>query len=99
MFDPTVALLMEIQRLSGLRRIKARDGWISLTQELLERTGLIIRGRRHRALKRLMDTGSLELRRLNTYGNKVEYRLNPNWAKPKAEVVDLAAVRKAQRPA
>jgi hypothetical protein len=57
------------------------------------------RHRRYRILRQVKADGVLEIRRLNTYGNKVEYRLNPNWAKPKAEVVDLAAVRKARKRA
>jgi hypothetical protein len=95
--DPAVALLLEIKRLSGLRRFKRRDGWMPLTQELLERTNCANRFRRYRALKRLMATGVMEIRRLNTFGNKAEFRINPDWAKPKAEVVDLATARKARR--
>ena len=99
MYSPETALIAEMQRLSGLRRYKQRDGWMPLTQEILERVGLLDEDRRYRVLRQVRADGVLEVRRLNTYGNKVEYRLNPAWAKPKAGVVDLAAVRKARKRA
>jgi hypothetical protein len=96
LLDPAASLLLELLRLSGLRRIQHRDGWIPVTQALAERVGIADRDRRCRIVKRLRAAGILEVRQLNTCGNKVEYRLNPNWAKREAEVIDLAAVRKAQ---
>jgi hypothetical protein len=93
LFDPTLALVLEIQRLAGLRRVQRHDGWLALTQELLERVALTDGDRRYRAVRRLVRLGVLEIRRLNTYGNKVEYRVNPNWTKPKAEVIDPGAFR------
>jgi hypothetical protein len=99
LFDSASALVMEMQRLSGQRRYKKRDGWMVLTHEILERVGLLNKQRRYRVLQRTRAADVVESRRLNAYGNKVEYRLNPNWAKPKAEVVDLAAMRKARKRA
>jgi hypothetical protein len=97
LLSPESALILELQRLSGQRRYKGCDGWVSLTQELLERVGLLNKDRRYKAMRRVQAAGIMEVRRLNTYGNKLEYRLNPDWVKPKAEVVDLTAVRKARR--
>ena len=96
LFSPAVALILDLQRLSGLSRIRRRDGWMQLTQEILSRVGVSDKNRRYRTLQGLTAEGVLEVRRLNTYGNKLEYRLNPHWAKPKAEVVDPAAARSAR---
>jgi hypothetical protein len=80
-----------------MRRVQRREGWIRFTQDLVERTGIADKKRRYRVLCRLRAMGVFEVRRLNASGNKVEYRLDPNWAKPRAEVIELAAVRTARK--
>jgi hypothetical protein len=93
-----VALWLDMKRQSGLRSVKARDGWAPWTQDVLERTNLIDRGQRYRARRYLSVTAdAIEVRRLNTYGNKLEYRLRPGWPAPRAEVIDLTAARKARK--
>ena len=94
LFDPAAALLLELLRVSGLRSTKRRDGWILLDQERLAALRLDDKGVRHRAMQRLRARGVIEVR--SRYGRKLEYRLDPNWVKPKAAVVDLESVRKAR---
>jgi hypothetical protein len=91
-----VILHLEMLRLSGLRWVKRRDGWVSLNQETLEAIELVDKDIRYRAVKRLRAWGWLEVRGAITSGRKLEYRLNSNWTKPEAEVVDFAAVKRAK---
>jgi hypothetical protein len=98
--DPAVALHLELIRLSGTRWAKQRDGWIPFNREILENIGLNDKFVRHRAVQRLVDIGCMEARLVaDVAGRRLEYRLRPNWANPKAKVVDLAAVRKARKRA
>jgi hypothetical protein len=83
--DPAIILHLEMVRLSGMRWVQRREGWISLNQETLEAAGLTDRKTRHRAVKKLRAWGWLGVR--GAPGSKLEYRLNPSWAKPKAEGV------------
>lgn len=69
---------------------------MSLNQETLREAGLTDRFVRHRAVKRLLARGWLEVRGTNTPGRKLEYRLNPNWALPKAKVVDLGTASRGK---
>jgi hypothetical protein len=94
-FSPAVALLLELLRVAGLRSTKKRDGWTPFDLERFEAIGLTDKRVRYRAVRRLLAHDVIEVRQL--YGLRFEYRLNPNWAKPKAEVVDLAAQRKKRR--
>jgi hypothetical protein len=93
--DPAAALQLEIMRLSGLRRVQRQYGWMVLDRETITRAGLADRQVRYRAAKRLVKLGWLETRG-SREGHKLEYRLNPGWAKPKAEMIDLAAHRKKE---
>jgi hypothetical protein len=56
--------------------------------------GLGDRQLRHRAVQRLVAIGYIETRREGQ--GRLQYRLVPGWWKPKAEVVELAARRKAK---
>jgi hypothetical protein len=94
-----LVLFLEIVRLSGLRRIKKRDGRISLGGKELEALGLSNRATLSKAVKKLVSCGFIEVFGTDSPGKKLEYRLNPNWAKPKAVVVDLMAARKARKRA
>jgi hypothetical protein len=87
-------LHLEMMRLSGTRWAKRRGGWISLNEETLTAIDLTDKSTRYRAVRRLLTLGWLELR--GAAGRKPEYRLNPDWAESKAEVIDLAAARKAK---
>jgi hypothetical protein len=71
---------------------------VSLNRETLEAIDLVDKDARYRAVKRLRAWGWLQVRGSSTSGRKLEYRLNFDWAKPRAAVIDLAAVRKTQRP-
>jgi hypothetical protein len=93
--DPAIALLLDLKRQAGLRSTKKRDGWTPFDQERFAAIGLADRRTRHWFVKRLLARAWIEVR--SRHGRRLEYRLNPNWAKAKAEVVDLAAVRKAQK--
>jgi hypothetical protein len=73
------------------------DGRISLSGKELEALGLSNRATLSKAVKKLVGCGFIEVFGTDSPGKKLEYRLCPNWAKPKAKVVDLAAVRKVQR--
>ena len=89
-------LLLELIRQSGLQTVSKRGGWVLFSDDNLEAIGLIDRKLRHRASHRLASEGFIEIR-TNIGRHKAQYRLNPNWAKPKAEIVDLATRRKARR--
>lgn len=91
-YDPSLILLLEMVRLAGLRWVKRRDGWLVLNREVLEAIGLTDRWIRRRAVQRLLTFGWLEVRR-TAMGCQLEYRLNPDWAKSSAEVIDLASRR------
>jgi hypothetical protein len=84
-------LLLDIIRLSGTRWVRQRDGWLLLNEATLNELGLIDKRARCRTVKRLVVLGFIEVR--GNPGGRLEYRLKADWAKPKAEVVDLAAVR------
>jgi hypothetical protein len=89
-------LLLELIRQSGLQTVSKRGGWVLFSDDNLQAIGLIDRKLRHRASHRLASEGFIEIR-TNIGRHKAQYRLNPNWAKPKAEIVDLATRRKARR--
>jgi hypothetical protein len=91
-FGAPLALVLELLRTSRLRSTKQRDGWTAIDQERLEPIDLTDRRFRHRVVQYLADCGMIEVR--SRPGCKLEYRLKPDWAKPRAEVVDLATVRK-----
>ena len=95
MFDPAVVLLLELIRQSGLETVRKRDGWVLFSDDNLEIVDLADKQVRYRAARRLVAAGYIETRVVGRH--KSQYRLNPNWAKPKAEVVDLTARRKARR--
>jgi hypothetical protein len=90
-----VALLLELIRQSGLKTVMKRDSWVLFSDSNLEIIGLVDRHARHHATRRLVTLGWIETKAIP--GHKLQYRLNPDWAKPKAEVVDLASRRKAKR--
>jgi hypothetical protein len=90
-FGALVALNLEMVRLSGLRWVRKRDGWLSLPTATLEILGLAGSGFRSRTISRAVRQGWLEARQLAGPGNKLEYRLKPK----SAEVINLASVRKA----
>jgi hypothetical protein len=92
-FHPASALHLEMMRLSGLRWVVKRDGWVSPNRESLEAIGLVDKRARHRAVKRLVACRFLEVRSTGTGGRKLEYRLRPDWARPSAEVIDLKTVK------
>ena len=92
---PAVALHLELVRMHRLLSVRRQDGWSTIIGKRLEAIGLVGKDVHYRAVKRLLARGVIEVRSL--YGRKLEYRLNPDWAKPKAEMVNLAAVRKAQK--
>jgi hypothetical protein len=87
-FGACLSLHLEVRRIAGQARVKAKGGWVSLDRISLERVGLANRFARYRAVQRLQALGWLEVR--GDAGSKLEYRVPPNWAKPKAEVIDLA---------
>jgi hypothetical protein len=95
--QPPVALYLELKRQAGLRSTKARDGWPVLDQKRFEAIGLGDKHIRYRVGRWLLARNMIEVR--SRPGCRLEYRLNPNWAKPKAEVVNLAAVRKVRKRA
>jgi hypothetical protein len=82
---------MEIRRLSNLGKFKKRDGWIVLSRETFEAVGLLDRRHRSQVVRRLISWGWLETR--GEKGQGLEYRLPPDWAKAKAEVIELALKR------
>lgn len=95
-YDPSLALFLELTRLSGLRWVKRQDGWATFTPDTLRTLGLEHRTTRRNAVRRGRDDmGWLETRS-GGGGHKLEYRLNPSWTQPKAEVINLAAQRKAK---
>jgi hypothetical protein len=71
-----------------MRWVQRRDGWIVFDRDMRIILGLVARSTCSEAVKRLTDLNFLETR--GTPGSRLECRLNPNWAKPKAEIVDLA---------
>jgi hypothetical protein len=81
---PAAILHLEMLRLSGLRWVKRRDGWVSLNQETLTAVDLADKHVRFRAVRQLRTWGWLEVRGTGVQGRRLEYRLNPDWAKPKA---------------
>ena len=97
MSGPAVVLLLELIRQSGLETVRKRDGWVSFSNGSLEIVGLADKYVRHRAARRLVAAGYIETSVIGRH--KSQYRLNPNWAKPKAEVVDLDVRRKARKDA
>jgi hypothetical protein len=96
-YDPVVALHLEAMRTAGLRSTLRQDGWGQVERKRLTVMGIANRDAHYRAARRLQALGVIEIR--SRPGCKLEYRLNPNWAKPKAEVVDLAAMRKLRKRA
>jgi hypothetical protein len=91
---PAVVLLLELIRQSGLETIKKRDGWVLFSDNNLEIVGLTDKYVRHRAACRLASIGWIEIKAISQH--KLQYRLNPDWAKPKAEVINLAAAKQAR---
>jgi hypothetical protein len=95
-YDPAVALHLELLRTAGLRLTLRQDGWGQIERKRLTAIGIANKDVHYRAARRLQALGVVEVR--SCPGCKLEYRLNPHWAKPKAEVVDLASRRKAAKP-
>jgi hypothetical protein len=93
--NPATVLLLGVIRLSGTRWVIRRKGWITFDRDACQQLGLVDGDIFYRAARRLKALDILESR--GKPGARLEYRLNPNWAKPKAEVIDLAAARKASR--
>jgi hypothetical protein len=85
------ALHLELIRLSGLNWVRKREGWVSLPATTLDAFGLKDRRIRGKAVQRGVRGGWLETRRVAGPCSQYEYRLR----RPSAEVVDLAAVKKA----
>ena len=108
-YDASLALHLEMVRLSGMQWVQRREGWLSLDRDIRAALRLTARSTCSAAVKRLVDRNFIEVR--GTPGSRLEYRLNPHWAKSKAKevnpsakphkmlakVVDLAARRKAKR--
>jgi hypothetical protein len=82
-FGPSVALLLEMIRLSGTRWVKRRGGWLSFDREARTTLGLTERSTCSKAVKRLCALGFMEVR--GTPGSRLEYRLNPNWAETQSQ--------------
>lgn len=89
-----VAFHMEVRRVAGQTRIKARGGWLSLDRISWERVHLTDRSARCRAVNRTRSLGWLEIR--GKAGSKLEYRVPPDWARPRAKVIDLALSREGR---
>lgn len=87
LFDPAAALLLAIIQWSGTRWAGNRKGWIFFDQAARSVLGLTEKSVHCRAAKKLAVAGMIETR--YAPGSLLEYRLNPNWAKPKAEVISL----------
>jgi hypothetical protein len=97
MFGTAGALVLELRRLAGLRSTRNREGWGSIDQGRFEAIGLSDKFWRSHVVAKLRDLGVIETR--GSPGSKLEYRLNPNCAKPRAEVVDLATRRRVGKVA
>jgi hypothetical protein len=97
MFGAEVALLLELIRTSGLSGTRQRDGWGSLDHKRRATLGMADRIAHHRAARRLQAFGAIDVR--SRPGCKLEYRLNPDWAKPKAKIIDLVTAKRAQAKA
>jgi hypothetical protein len=78
-FGACLSLHLEVRRIAGQARVKAKGGWVSLDRISLERVGLANRFARYRAVQRLQALGWLEVR--GDAGSKLEYRVPPNWVK------------------
>jgi hypothetical protein len=94
LYDPSAALLLAVVQWSGTRWVRQREGWLVFDRATRLALGLADRLSHCRAAKKLVSAGMIEIR--NTPGSRLEYRLNPDWAKPTAEVVDLAAAQNAR---
>jgi hypothetical protein len=86
------ALHLELIRLSGLRWVRRREGWVSLPAATLDALGLKDRRIRGKAVQRGIRGGWLEARRVAGSGSHYEYRLR----RPSAELVDLASLRNSR---
>jgi hypothetical protein len=96
-FGLASVLFLEMLRLSGLRRVQKRDGWVTFTQRALMILGLSNRSTLAKAVAQLVRCGFIEVRTTRTPGQKLEYRLVPGWGRSEAEVVDLASRRQAKQ--
>ena len=94
LYGPSAALLLAIVQWSGTRWVRQREGWMFFDRATRSALGITNRLSHCRADKKLVNAGMIEIR--NTPGSRLEYRLSPDWAKPTAEVVDLAAARSAR---
>ena len=94
--DPSAVLPLEMMRLSGLRWVKRRDGWVSVKSGDIagDRADRSEAAPQSRSAPKWM--GMAEIRGTDTHGRKLD-SLNPNWAKPSAEIVDLQAVKAKHR--
>jgi hypothetical protein len=89
-----LALHLELIRLSGTRWVQRREGWVSFDRDMRVALGVVARSTYSEAVKRLVDLGFIKAR--GTPGSRLECRLNPHWAKPKAKVINLAAAKQAR---
>ena len=89
-----LALHLDMIRLSGMRWVRRREGWVIFDRAMRVSLGLPSRQAYSKAVKRLRDLGWIETR--SEPGSRLECRLNPNWAKPKAKVINLAAAKQAR---
>jgi hypothetical protein len=91
---PSLALFLELRRLTGTRTVQRHDGWMVLSVETLRRLGLGDRWVRQRAARQGVKMGWLEVRRSDGISSKYAYRLRPG---ADASVVDLAAARNRRK--
>jgi hypothetical protein len=94
-FGSSVALYLELKRLSALHSVKRRDGWTVFSDALFERVGLSNHNTRHTVARRAVRQGWLEVRRSQGARSQYAYRLRP--AGTQAGVVDMAAIRNRRK--
>jgi hypothetical protein len=101
--QPSIVMLLEMMRLSGLWSIQQRDGWAPWDHARFKRLGLHEKSARYRAVRLLVAARCMETQGAAVAGRKLEYRLLPDWAeakpgaKSRSKVIDLAAARKARK--
>lgn len=93
--SPSTVLLLEMLRRARLKSVRRNDGWLTLNEKVLTKLGLANKDVRYRAVQRLVALDYLEVRHKGQ--TRLEYRLVPEWFKPKAEVIDLTTMRKIKR--
>jgi hypothetical protein len=91
---PAAVLLLDLIRQEGLPSVRRNEGWLKLKEPELAELGLNDKDIRYRATQRLVALRYIETQQ--EPGGRLQYRLVPNWWKPKAKVVDLVTRRKAR---